>query len=260
MAPKPQKYDLKTNIPVDLRLGKIYQNDGNYGPFIRVLAWIREPTEPDYVYRSFLGNMELLGQFYQLGFAQDEDKLNDDNLPFVETLKDGESDVVRLLLEEKQNERTGKRFTEARITHWWDGTTWQEAPELHAAPPNDPPPPPPAAAPPPQAGPPAAAAPAPPPATGGPTAAPAATSAPAGAPMPAPTHGKPTYSPVQIGYAYHIARCLVIAAGVPRDSAHEATTTVFIEIMRNEPPPPSAWYHGVFENTKTESGDDGLPF
>lgn len=249
--PKPERYDLKTNVPIDVRLGKIYQNEGQHGPFIRVLAWIREPTEADYTYRSFLSNMELLGQFYQLEFARDEDKMNDDGLPYVETLKDGDADVLRIVLAEDKNPRTGKRFTTARITHYWDGEVWQEAPERTAAPPNDPPPP--SAGPPAAAGPPSAAPQAP-----APDAAPAAPAAP---PQPATGGREPKRHPVEIGFNYHLARCLVIAAGVGRDNAHEATTTVFIELMKNgQVQAPTEWYKHRFQEARTEAGDDGLPF
>ena len=266
--PKPERYDLKANVPIELRLGKIYQNDGDHGPYIRILAHMREPSEPDYTYRSILGDYDLLAQFYQLGYAEEETKLNEDGLPYVNTIKEGETDVLRILLEEKKNKQ-GKRFTKARITHVWDGEIWQEAPELVevAADPA------PAATPPPPAGPRPTGI-SPPPAASPPPAPQAATTTapvpvvqpiegmddPMPAPVPAPTTGKTKHEPVTVGYAYHQARCLAMAAGVTKADLVQATATIFISVMQNQVPDPSKWYRTLFEEAKEGVGDDSLPF
>ena len=79
-------------------------------------------------------------------------------------------------------------------------------------------------------------------------------------PVPAPTTGKTKHDPVKVGYAYHTARCLAMAAGVTKADLVQATATVFISVMQNEVPVPSKWYVALFEDAKEGVGDDGLPF
>lgn len=265
MPQQPSKYDLKANVPVDVKLDRVYQNAGEYGPYIRIIAWIREPTETQYVHRSILTDYTLLGQLYQLGFAEEEDKTNDDDLAFVKVLKDGETDVLRLVLEEHRNERSGKKFTQGRITHVWDQALglWADAPEpTEGAPPAQEPAGPSPAGPTPGEAPVAAAGPVPATITEVAAAAPGAIPAgsPQVAPIPAPTSGRTKHDPITIAYAYHMARIGVAATGVNPDDLVAATTTVFIEIMRNEPPPPSSWFRGKFEVSFDATGDDDLPF
>ena len=192
----------------------------------------------------------------------------------MKVLKDGETDVLRLVLEEHRNDRSGKKFTQGRITHTWDQATglWVGAPAFDPGQgPGEPEPGPRV----PQGptgigqGPPGPSAEAPGPGPGpGPGPAEVAQAAPgaipAGSPqappVPAPTSGRTKHEPVQVGYAYHQARCLAMAAGVTKADLVQATATIFISVMQNQVPDPSKWYRTLFEEAKEGVGDDGLPF
>ena len=79
-------------------------------------------------------------------------------------------------------------------------------------------------------------------------------------PVPAPTTGRTKHDVVTIAYAYYMARVGASAAGVDDAELVLATTTLFIEMMRNEPPEPTAWFRGQFEVAFDATGNDSLPF
>ena len=238
MAARAQQYKLKTGVPIDVQLGRVFQNSGDYGPYLRIQANIREQGEPDYVTRSIIGNLDLLAQLLQLGFVELEEELNDDDLRWVKTLKDGSSDVFRMLQTLTENAK-GKAYKETRLTHFWDegNEAWVEAPALSAPPEEVPVTSGPPAGP--QASAPAAASatPTPPPAAPAPASA-AHPAAPVAPPVAAP--GKPAAPTVgQLGQLY--CECVMAAqtawelSGVDftTDHVQSGAATLFIQASKN---------------------------